>query len=336
MRKHRKLLISALLLAFIASGAFLLYRRVSGAPEKITRLLPEGDQLAYVNLKPVRLFWDLSKSKPPELEGDYREFVDQTGIQFERDLDEAAASWQETGTVQGRRVEATTVFTGRFDPAKLRGYLQKHSSQTETYRDLTIYSIPNQDHTLRVCVLDSSRVATTTSSSPDVMHGVIDGIHGSPKGPELLQNYHHNVPPATLAWTIDRIRRGSGSSARPFTSNLSFLENTTAVASLRYNGSLLLRADIFAASDAEARQVMDSANAFLAIYGLLDRSSGIRKDADVKAALDSIRLEQKGNVVTVTASCSDKLLKKFQSELESEVIAAPTPPAQTPLPGRKK
>jgi hypothetical protein len=335
MRKHRKLLISALLLALIATGAFLLYRHASGTTLKIVRLLPESDQLAYINLKPVRLIWDLSKSKPVELEGNYREFVDQTGIQFERDLDEAAVSWQERDTPQGRHVESASIFAGHFDPARLKSYLQKIPSQSETYGDLTIYSIPNQDHTLRVCVLDGWRIASTTSNSPDVIRGIIDRTHGSPEGPELLQNYYHHVPVGSLAWTIDRIKRGSGSSARPFTSNLSFIENTTTVASLRYNGSLLFRADIFAASDTEARQVMDSANAFLAIYGLLDRSAGIRKDADMKAALDSIRLEQKGSVVTVTASCPDKLLKKFQSELESEVIAAPASPAQTP-PSRKR
>jgi hypothetical protein len=332
MPKYRKVLISAVLLAVVAVGAFILYRRAAGAPERITRLLPEGNQLAYVNLKPVRLFWDLDKSKPPELEDYYRQFVDETGIQFERDLDEAAASWQQT---DGQRVESTTVFAGRFDPAKLGRYLQKIAAGTETYRGLTIYSIPNQDHTVRACVLDDSRVAATTSSSPEVIHGIIERLHGSPDGPELLRSYYRYVPAASLAWGIARIGQGSGASALPFGANFSFLENTIAVASLRYNGSLLLRADVFAAGEAEARQVMDSANAFLAIYGLLDRSSGMRNDADLKAALSSIRFEQKGNVVTATAICSGRLLKKFESELKSEVVTLPVP-AETPPASRKR
>jgi len=333
MPKYRKVLISVVLLALVAAGAFVLYRRAVGAPERITRLLPEGDQLAYVNLKPVRLFWDLSKSKPSELQGYYQQFVDETGIQFERDLDEAAASWQQTN---GHRVESATVFAGRFDAAKLERYLQKIAVQSETYRGLTIYSIPNQDHTVRACVLDDSRVAATTSSSPVVIHGIIERLHGSPDGPELLRGYYRYVPAGSLAWAITRISRGSGASAQPFGLNLSFLENTVAVASLRYNGSLLLRADVFAAGEAEARQVMDSANAFLAIYGLLDRSSGMRNDTDLKAALNSIRLEQKGNVVTATATCSGRLLKKFESEIKSEVVAAPAPAAETPPPSRKR
>ena len=333
MPNYRKVLISAVLLALVAIAAFIIYRRAAGSPERITRLLPEGNQLAYVSLKPVRLFWDLSKSKPPELEGYYRQFVDETGIQFERDLDEAAASWQET---DGHRVEAATVFAGRFDAAKLERYLQKIAARTEAYHGLTIYLIPNQDHTVRACILDDSRVAATTSGSPEVIHGIIERLHGSPDGPELLRGYYRYVPTASLAWTIAHIGQDSGASAQPFGANLSFLENTTAVASLRYNGSLLLRADVFAAGEAEARQVMDSANAFLAIYGLLDRSSGMRNDADLKAALNSIHLEQKGNVVTATATCSGRLLQKFQSQIKSEVVAPPAPALDAPPPPSRK
>jgi hypothetical protein len=333
MPKYRKVLISAVLLALVAVGTFIIYRYAAGAPERIIRLLPEGNQLAYVNLKPVRLFWDLSKSKPPELEGYYRQFVDETGIQFERDLDEVAASWQQT---DGHRVESATVFAGRFDAAKLERYLQKIAARTEAYRGLTIYSIPNQDHMVRACVLDDSRVAATTSSSPEVIHGIIERLHGSPDGPELLRGYYRYVPAASLAWGITRIGQGSAATAQPFGANLSFLENTTAIASLRYNGSLLVRADVFAAGEAEARQVMDSANAFLAIYGLLDRSSGMRNDADLKAALNSIRLEQKGNVVTATATCSGRLLQKFQSEIKSEVVNPSAPAAETPPPASRK
>lgn len=333
MPKYHKVLISAVLLALLVVGAFILYRHAAGSPERITRLLPDGNQVVYVNLKPVRLFWDLSKSKPPEMEGYYQQFVDETGIQFERDLDEAAASWQQTDS---RSVESATVFAGRFDAAKLKRYLQKIAVQTEAYRGLTIYSIPNQDHTVRACVLDDSRVAATTSSSPEVIHGMIERLHGSLDGPELLRGYYRYVPATSLAWAIVRIGQGSSASAQPFGLNFSFLENTIAVASLRYNGSLLLRADVFAAGDAEARQIMDSANAFLAIYGLLDRSSGMRNDPDLKAALNTIRLEQKGNVVTATATCSGRLLKKFESEIKSEVVTPPAPAAETPPASRKR
>jgi len=330
MPKYRKLLILVLLLAAAVTGAFLLYRRAAAAPEA-ARLLPEGDKLAYVNLKPVRLFWDLGKSKPVELEAGYRDFVDQTGIQFERDLDEFAASWQETRTTGSRDVESAAIFTGRFDSAKLNAYLKKISSQEETYRGLAIYTIPNQDHNVRVCVLNKSRVATSARNSAEAIHGIIDRLHGSADGPWLLQAYYRNVPATSLAWMIDRIRAGSGMQEPTFIPNLSFLDNTIAVGSLRYNGSLLVRADVFAVSDADAKRVFDSMNTFLALSGFLGRSTGMRDDADVKAALNSIRVEQKGNIVTITGECSEKLLKKIQNEMKAETNAAPAP-AANPLP----
>lgn len=326
MPKYRKLLILVLLLAAAATGAFLLYRR-SAAPPEAARLLPEGDRLGYVNLKPVRLFWDLSKSKPLELEGSYRDFVDQTGIQFERDLDEVAVSWQEARTAGSRDVESAAIFTGRFDSAKLKAYLKKVSSQQETYRALTIYTIPNQDHNVRVCVLDRSRVATSTRNSAEAIHGIIDRLHGSADGPWLLQTYFRNVPATSLAWMIGRIPAGSGIQEQTYIPSFSFLDNTIAVGSLRYNGSLLVRADVFAVSDADAKRVFDSINAFLALSGFLGRSTGMRDDADVKTALNSIRVEQKGNVVTITGECSEKLLKKIQNEMKMETRTFPAPEA---------
>ena len=41
--------------------------------------------------------------------------------------------------------------------------------------------------------------------------------------------------------------------------------DTVAVASLRYTGSLLFRADVFAQSQAQAKQIVDSANTHLAL-----------------------------------------------------------------------
>lgn len=312
MLKYRNLLILVMLLAAALAGAYFLYSRATGAPEA-ARLLPEGDRLVYANLKPVRLFWDLSKSKPLDLEDSYRDFVERTGIQFERDLDELAVSWADTNS----DVESTAIFSGRFDSAKLKAYLEKAASQSESYSGLTIYSMPNSGHNVRVSILDQRRVATSTARSPEPLHGVIERLHGSSEGegPSLLQTYYRNVPATSLAWMIDRIRPGSQMPTPDMLPKINLFDNTIAVGSLRYNGELLIRADIFAVSDADARRVYDSTNAFLALSGFLGKSGGIKDGPDVKAALSSIHIEQKRNVVTISAECSDKLLKKLQKEI---------------------
>src|SRR5262249_41017200 len=140
MGKNRKLLILALLLAGVGIAAWLAYHRAEQPPDA-ARLLPEGDRLFYINLRPLH-FLDLRKSKPVELEHGYREFVEQTGIQFERDLEEVAMSRRDSA--DGRDVESAEAFVGRFDAARLKNYLQKISASPETYRDHVIYSVANE------------------------------------------------------------------------------------------------------------------------------------------------------------------------------------------------
>jgi hypothetical protein len=327
MGRNRKLLILVLLLVAIGTGALLIYHRAEQPPGAV-RLLPEGDRLIYVNLRPVR-WWDLNKSKPVELESDYRAFVEQTGIQFERDLDEVAMS--RTDTPDGRDVESAEVFSGRFDVARLRDYLQKISSPPETYRNHVIYSVANEGHMVRVCILDSTRVAVTNMSASDPMHGIIDGLYQSPRGPALLEAHYRDVPLTSLAWMIDRIPANSGGPQLPGGLTFSFLENTIVVASLRYSGNALFQADVFTASEADAKQVAESAGGFLGMYRTVAKSVGAKgPDPDVKAALDSIRVEQKGNVATFTATFSENFLKKIASGVQPEGLAGAS--SGTPAP----
>jgi hypothetical protein len=147
----------------------------------------------------------------------------------------------------------------------------------------------------------------------------------------LLQTYYHNVPGASLAWIISRI---PAKSSAPQIGGLtfSFLENTVTVGSVRYDGSLLLRAEVFAVTETEARRVVDSANTFLALNRSVGRTMGTKgADADVKAALDSIHVEQKGNRAVFTAVLPHTFLKKILTEARSEgpIIATSTSPSLT-------
>jgi hypothetical protein len=335
MRKHRKLLISVLLLAVAGTAAWYLYHRHQSPPEAV-RMLPEGELVLYADLRPIH-FLALNQSQPVRVEGDYQQFVEQTGIQFERDLDQVAMSRRDAP--DGSDVESTEIFVGRFDVAKLKDYLQRNSTQTDTYRDLTIFAVPNAGHTVRVCVLDGSRVAVTNARSADTMHGIIDRLHGSSQGPSLLSDYYNRVPFGSLAWMIDRIPANSNSGQFLGGFDFSFLENKVAIVSLHYNGALLFRADVLAQNEADARKVLESANAFLVIYRSISSSLGASgNDPDVKAALNSIQVEQKGDTAVFTAAFSQRFLKKIlASETQPQGQAAA--PSASPVPppsGRKR
>jgi hypothetical protein len=242
-------------------------------------------------------------------------------------------------TPDGNDVESAEIFVGRFDATKLKDYLQRNSTQNERYRDLTLYAIPNAGHTVRACVLDGSRVAVTNTPSAETMHGIIDRLRGLPGSPSLLSEYYNRVPFGSVAWMIDRISANSSSGQLPGGLDFGFLENKVAVVSLRYNGALLFRADVLAQSEADARKILDSANAFLVLYRSISSSLGARgNDPDVKAALNSIQVEQKGDTAIFTAAISQKFLKKIlssEAQPPSEVVA-PTPSPVPPAAGQNR
>jgi hypothetical protein len=337
MIKSRKLLILVLLLLGLGLGGWYLWSRIQRPPEA-ARLLPEGDLILYADLRPVHL-WDLSKSRPVQLEAEYQEFVDQTGIQFERDLDEIAMSRRDTA--DHRDVESSEIFVGRFDSAKLTSYLRKSSDQNENYRGLTVYEIPHAGHAVRVCILDKAKVAVTNMASPDPLHEIIDRFqHGSGE-PSLVKEYYSHVPTASLAWLLDRMPAGADAPQLPGGLSFGFLEDTVAVASLRYNGDLLLRADVYARDENAAARVVESAKTLFAVYRTVSQSLSPRgNDPDVKTALDSIHVEQDGKAAVFTAAFSQRFVKKILSEAGPEALSAtPTPPgtpAPAPVPKRKR
>ena len=52
-------------------------------------LLPESDGIVYANLRPLHAFMH-KNMKPASHDADYQSFIDATGIDWERDLEEAA------------------------------------------------------------------------------------------------------------------------------------------------------------------------------------------------------------------------------------------------------
>lgn len=332
MTARRKLLILVPLLLALTAVAWYLHLRSVTAPES-ARMLPEGEILIYANLRPVHL-WDVSKSKPVQIEGEYQSFIDQTGIQYERDLDEVAMSRHEPA--DGRDTESSTVFAGRFDEARLRAYLEKLSAGRELYRDRTIFIIPHDGHTVRVCLLGNGRVAITNMESTGPIHGMIDAAYKSVEGPSLLQLYYEKVPFGSLGWVITRIPHNSRAPQMPNGWSFDFLEDSVTVASVRYTGDVLFRADVFTASEEAAKRVVDGATSFLSLYQAVVSSVDPRgTDPDVKAALSSLAVRQEKSVAIFSATLSQRFLKKLVSDAEVKVEGSQASPSPTPKPPRK-
>jgi hypothetical protein len=163
-------------------------------------------------------------------------------------------------------------------------------------------------------------------ASPEAMHGIIDRTFRSSPGPSLLSHYP-DVPFGSLAWLISRLPNKPDNLQLPGGLALTLPSGSVAVGSLRFTGTLLLRADIFAQTEAQAKQIVDSANGHLALVrsiGQFVKTKG--PDQDVKAAFDSIQVQQKENVAVFTATIPQSILKKVWSEAQSQgaVTGSPT------------
>ncbi len=341
MRIRRTLPIVIAVLVIAAAIALVVNLRKQAPPEA-ARLLPGADGFLYVNLKRIRTFNTTGQLPPVSHEPDYEKFVEETGFQFERDLDEAAfaihypQSWNHGTGGSASEPRFSEIFVGKIDSTKLTGYLKKLSSTVENYRGFDIYNIPQEDRTVRVVILSYNTVAVSNHPDGNVIRGVIDRSRklASPfGGPSLLRHYYRKVPAFSLAFAILRVEPAHLNSLSDMTSwSLLFQKPAVVVVSARHLLALHLRAEAFAENEADAQAIADKLSAFLAIFHSAEGSVGTQgTDSDVKAFFESLKVERTDDRAVLTATIPPGFLKKALSEGPDE-ITSPTQAAPTPAP----
>ncbi len=338
--RRRKFIFVVVALAVVAAAA------VSGAafvlghrPPLSARLLPSADAYIYIDLRPLRaagLF-----NRMPALDADYAQFVRDTGFQFERDLDQAAFAVHLPSTNAGGVNSAprpapetrySEVFIGRFDQGKLAGYLRKNAASATPYGRSIIYAIPLPGRTVRVAQLSNNMVAASNTDGDFVIHEIIDryGETFGPSGDELLRSYYPHVPLATIAWAVSRTaaatQPGNARFVLPGGYDLFLPRDTVVGASVRYVGSVQVRAEALTRSAEDAQRVSDQLSAFLALARAIEvRAQTGGLDPDLKSFFESIRVAQYQDRAELTASLSPDLLKKIVSEPTAVPAIKPAP-----------
>jgi len=335
-------IIVAAILVLLGSA---IYLRSRAAPEA-ARLLPEADTILYFNLRPVRLVTNFG-NRQIEHEADYEDFVRQTGIQFERDLDEAAFAVHSSNQPGPAKTEGDTsryseVFVGRFNSEKLRAYLQKLANSVEHYRAHDIYNIPHEGRMARVSILAPDTVAASNTEDDRQIHHIVEKYEKLALpfgGPELVRDFYSQVPFGSLAWVISDVPlKGStlpGGWMQQIASQ--FLGGGVVVVSLRYTTAIHLRADSFVNQD-KAKDVAEHLNSLLAIYRRVDDVTHPEApNPDLKAALDSIKIEPRSDRVSLSATLSrDLVAKLFESPVETETEPEPAMPPSQPREQKQK
>lgn len=344
MRIRRRLPILFGVVLVVAAVAIAVLLRKHAPPEP-ARLLPGADAFFYVNLKWVRRVNVAGQLPDVSHDPEYEQFIQETGFLFERDLDQVAfAVHYPPGPTTGRArpggARYSEVFVGKIDGQRLRTYLHKIATAVENYRSTDIYSVPVEDHVLRVAVLTVDTVAASNHPDPQVVRGIVDRSRklASPfGGPALLRQYYKQVPLASLCWSIARVDPSSAVTSAPVDLSFLFDKPAVVVASARYLGSLHLKAEAFTASDDDARQVSEKLNTFLGIFHSAEVSvHGQGSDADVKGFFDSLKVQQQNDRAVLTAVLPPGFLKKAVEGAPKELApegttgprALPSPPPQ--------
>ena len=205
-RTRRTLWIVAAVLLLLAVAVFLR----SKAPPEAARLLPESDGIIYINLKPFRTFFH-KELKPPQRVPDYQQFVDATGIDWERDLDQVAIA-----PAPHARPQRTQRASGVFHGAGGQAHRQAAECLAGRARRLAARPTPATPSTTfprRAARCAWRRSAMTwwpsrtrrrrSRSTPCIDRHRTAALPFA--GSTLLTQHYHEVPLLALAWGVGQI-----------------------------------------------------------------------------------------------------------------------------------
>ena len=338
IRRSLPIILAVIIVAAAVTVAVVLRKH---APPEPARLLPDADGFVYLNLQWIRRINLLGQLPPVQHDPQYEQFIQATGFDFERDLEQAAVAVHYPDGARPARPEDARfsyVVVAKINGELLRQYLTKISSSTETYHSIDIYNIPLEGRTGRVAILGVDTVAASNHPDPQVIRGIVDRSRklASPfAGPRLLRQFYKQVPLASLGWAIFRVEPSSGqASTSPGPAGwASFLFSNPAVvvASSRYLGAIHFRAEAFTESEDEARQVTERMETFLNLFHAGENTlSPSGPDADVKALFSSLKIQQEKDRAVLTATVPTDFLRKALSEAPAVATPEPSPPVTPP------
>jgi hypothetical protein len=309
-RTRRTLWIVALVLLVLAAAIYLRFK----APPEAARLLPESDGIVYVNLRPLRAL--MHKNLNPVIRApEYQAFIDSTGIDWERDLEEAAIALHRMSDPRGPNgpVAYSTVLVGKLDGKALARYLEAHASGKEVYAGHTVYSLPSDGRTVRVAQIAYDTVVISNYPSTEQIHSMLDRHRTAAlpfSGSTLLAEHYSEMPLLSIAW-------GMGEIGLPFSEDgsihmlgmeLPIEPDTTFLASVHWAGALKLRVEEIAATDATAASQAASLNLLLAVAR--GATAGLGSNAannSLKEVLRTADVSQHRNRVIANATLPQNL-----------------------------
>jgi hypothetical protein len=323
-RTRRTLLVVAGVLVLLAVAIFLR----SKAPPEAARLLPESDGILYFNLKPVRVF--IRKDlKPPQRVPEYQQFVDATGIDWERDLDSAAIALHRMQDPNGPNgpVAYSMVLTGKLTGKRLNTWLEANATSREVYAGHTIYSVPSENRTVRVVQIGYDMIAVSNTPAAEQIHSIVDRHRTAAlpfAGSTLLSRHFHEVPLLSAAWGLGQIGLPFSESGSITVLGLSLplQADSTIIASLTPGlplaNSVRLRVEEIAPDeDKAASQAASLATIVTLARSVTTQLASNGENNALRELLKTTEVTQKRNRVIATASLSPAFFNQITNSQNS-------------------
>jgi hypothetical protein len=327
-RTKATIIIVFLFLLLVALAAYLRRK----APPEAARLLPESDCILYFNLRPLRSYTHFDRRQVPH-DPQYQAFINATGFEFERDLDEVAFALHRMPNPLGPNgaVAYSEVFLGHIDGHRLGNYLASIAANTEKYAGHTIYSIPSNGRTVRVALLGYDMVAASNTPTPEQIHSMLDRYRTSAlpfSGSSLLTDHYPEVPLLSVAWGIGKITmplKSDGIRIMGFHFPLEL--NSIFIGSMRWAGALRLRIEEIAPTELAATVSSDALSTMVAIGRAAENNlPSPMTNPDLRDLLNSVDIEHRNDRAVVTATLPVALLQKL--------VSAPNSLRSLPQPSR--
>jgi hypothetical protein len=238
-------------------------------------------------------------------------------------------------------VAYSMVLVGKLTGQRLNSWLDTHAVSRESYAGHTVYSIPSEGRTVRVAQIGYDMLAISNTPTPEQIHSMLDRHQTAAlpfAGSLLLRQHYHEVPLLPLAWGVGQIAlpfaESRGGAIEVFGLSLPLQADSTIVASLRFSGSLHLRVEEIAPSEAAAAEQAASlatlvtlARGFTAPLPENSAGNGLA-NRGLKELLKTAEVIQKRDRVVVAATLPPSLLASFaQDEYFPPISASVESPA---------
>jgi hypothetical protein len=311
-----KIAIVATVLALLVLGVFLYLSK--NAPPEAARLLPESDGIVYLDAGLLRTATHFD-THPVKHDPDYQRFIDSTGIEFERDLGQAAFALHLMPNPLGANgpVAFSSIFVGKFDRLRLANYLTRIAQSQELYAGRAIYNVPVEGRTDRIAILDSHTVAVSNTPTAEQIHSILDRQRTALlpfSGNSLLSQHFKDVPLFSSAWGIGKLGAALGDNLKLFGFRIPLSVDAIFIGSVRWTGALHLRIEEIAPNGPAATLSADSIEALLSMARAAENAlPNAVTNPDAKSLLDSVEIEHHNDRAVLTATVPLALLQKLGS-----------------------